>query len=273
MMREEQTQQDYIEPPGSMPGDTDSDQEILTNQLPDEQPQDTQTPMVTQETHGPYASAQKQETRPVSRCLLFFLVGLVVAGVVVALIGLFHLNLPGIGGSSHTQSSSSSDEIIKTTGSSLTASVCIKSSTPSTSTTNVNTGFTLFASSGCSSMIAASANSLCLIFPYNAGAAHKYILDVSNAAIDSKPYHLILGVAEYTGPTTYKDVQHISTGISEGATGNSFSWLYRSGSVTINNDERSGTVDMILQSASGGNTIHIVGNWVCGRQIKDTSSG
>jgi len=111
---------------------------------------------------------------------------------------------------------------------------------------------------------------LCLIFSNNADASHKYIFDISNAAIDSKSYHLVLGVAEYTGPATYNDAKHISVGMSEGSTGRNFSWLYRSGNVTINNDEQSGTMDVILESVNGGNTIHVVGDWACGRQIKNT---
>jgi hypothetical protein len=111
---------------------------------------------------------------------------------------------------------------------------------------------------------------LCLIFSNNADASHKYIFDVSNAAIDSKSYHLVLGVAEYTGPATYNDAKHVSVGLSEGSTGRNFSWLYRSGNVTINNDEQSGTMDVILESVNGGNTIHVVGDWACGRQIKNT---
>ena len=229
-----------------------------------------QTSLVTQETQSPYASAQKPESRPVSRCLLLLLAGLVViAGVVAALIGLVHLKIPGIGGSSNALSSSSSNEIIKTTGSSLTASICVKSSTPSTSGTTDGTGITLFASSGCSSVKAATANSSCLIFPYNTGASRKYIFDVSNVAIDSKSYHLVLGVVDYTRPTTYNDARHISIGLSEGSSGRNFSWLYRSGSVTINSDEQSGTMDVILQTVNGGNAIHVVGDWACGRQIKN----
>ena len=266
---EEQTQQDYLESTGSMPGDTDLGPEILAGQFPDDKHHYTQTSLVTQETQSPYASAQKPESRPVSRCLLFFLAGLVViAGIVAALIGLVHLKIPGIGGSSNALSSSSSNEIIKTTGSSLTASICVKSSTPSTSGTTDGTGITLFASSGCSSVMAATANSSCLIFPNNTGASHKYIFDVSNVAIDSKSYHLVLGVVDYTGPTTYNDARHISVGLSEGSSGRNFSWLYRSGSVTINSDEQSGTMDVILQTVNGGNAIHVVGDWACGRQIK-----
>src|SRR6266566_2806552 len=109
---EEQTQQDYLEPTSSMPGDTDLGPEIPTNQFPDEEPQYTQTPIAPQETQSPYASAQKSEARPASRCLLFFLAGfIVVVGVVVALMGLFHLNLQGIGGSSNAVSNSSDNEI------------------------------------------------------------------------------------------------------------------------------------------------------------------
>ena len=117
---------------------------------------------------------------------------------------------------------------------------------------------------------ATKANSTCLIFPYTTNASHKYIVDVSNAAIDSKTYHLVLGVVDYTGPTTYNDARHISVGLSEGSSGRNFSWLYRSGSVTIDNGEQSGTMDVILKAVNGGNTLHIVGNWACGRQTKST---
>ena len=268
---EQQTQRDHIETTSTIPGDPDPGREIPANQFLDEQPQYEQTPSGTQEALSPYDSRRRSGARPVSKCLLFFLAGLiVVAGIIAALIGLFHVNLPGIGGSSNNLSNSSINYIIKNTGSSLTASICVKSSTPTTTGTNGGTGFTLFASSGCSSVIAAPANALCLIFPYNSGASHKYIYDVSDAEIDSNPYHLVLGVTEYTGSATYNDAKHISVGISEGSTGRNFSWLYRSGNVTINKDEQSGTMDVILESVNGGNTIHVVGGWACGRQIKNT---
>jgi len=268
---EQQTQQDYLEPTNSMPSELDLRPEMPANQVIDEEPQFDYASSGTQEMQSPQGSAPRRGARPVSKCLLFFLAGIIVAaGVVVALMGLFHVNLPGTGGSSNALSSSSINETIKATGSSLTASICIKSSTSSTSGTSGGTGFTLFASSGCSSIVAATANSLCLIFSNNVGASHKYIFDVSNAAIDSKSYHLVLGVAEYTGPDTYNDAKHISVGMSEGSTGRNFSWLYRSGNVTINNDEQSGTMDVILESVNGGNTIHVVGDWACGRQIKNT---
>jgi zinc-ribbon domain len=269
--KEEELQQDYIEPSSSMPVDADSEPEIPTNQLLDDQSQYQQTQSVPQKSHSPYDSTQKRGSRPVSKCLLFFLAGLiVVVGVVAALIGLMHVNLSGIGGSSNALSSSSGNEIIKPTGSSLTASICVKPSTPSTSVTNEGTVFILFSSSGCSTVMASKANSSCLIFRYNTGAAHKFIFDVSNAAIDSKSYHLILGVVDYTGPTIYNDAGHVSVGLSEGSTGRNFSWLYRSGSVTINNDEQSGTMDVILVAVNGGSTLHVVGDWACGRQIKNT---
>jgi hypothetical protein len=69
---------------------------------------------------------------------------------------------------------------------------------------------------------------------------------------------------------TYSDANHISVGLSEGSTGRTFSWLYRSGNVTINNDEQSGTMDVILDAVNGGNTLHIVGDWACGSQMKNT---
>jgi hypothetical protein len=268
---EQQSQRDHFETTSSIPGDPDPGREMPANKFLDEQPQYEQTPSGTQESLSPYNSTRRSGARPVSKCLLLFLAGLiVVAGVIAALVGLFHVNLPGTGGSSTKLSNSSINYIIKSTGSSLTASICVKSSTPTTSGTNGGTGFTLFASSGCSTVIAAPANALCLIFPENTGASHKYIFDVSDAAIDSEPYHLVLGVAEYTGSATYNDAKHISVGISEGSTGQNFSWLYLSGNVTINKDEQSGTMDVILESVSGGNTIHVVGDWACGRQIKNT---
>jgi hypothetical protein len=268
---EEKIHQEYVEPTNLMPGDIDSDPEILAKQFPDELPQSTQTPIASQETQRPYTSAQKSAARPVSRCLLFSLVGLiVVVGIIVVLMGLFHLNILGFGGKSNAQSSSSDNEIINPNGSSLTASICIKTSTPSTSVKNKGSTFTIISSTGCSTVTASKANSSCLIFPNTAGASRKYIIDVSNASIDSKVYHLVLGVVDYSGPTTYNDANHISIGLSEGSTGRNFSWLYRSGSVIINNDEHSGTMDVILEAVGGGNALHIVGDWACGRQLKNS---
>jgi hypothetical protein len=268
---EQQTQRDHIEPTSSIPVDPDPGRELPANQFLEEQPLYEQTSPGTREALSPYDSTRRSGARSVSKCLLFFLAGLiVVAGVIAALIGLFHVDLPGTGGSSNALSSSSIHEIVKTTGSALTATICVKSSTPSTPGTSDGTGFTLFASTGCSPVIAATANASCLIFTENAGASHKYIFDVTGATIGSQPYHLVLGVAGYTGSATYNDAKHISVGISEGSTGRDFSWLYLSGNVTINNDEQSGTMDVILASVSGGNTIHVVGNWACGLQIKNT---
>src|SRR6266566_1304304 len=268
---EQQTQQDHLEPTSSMPGEVDPGPEMPAIQVIDEQPEYNHATSGTQEVQSPQGSASRRGARPVSKCLLIFLAGLiVVAGVVAALIGLFNLNLPGISKNSNAQSSSSNSDIIRSDGSSLTASICIKSSTSSTSGTSGGTGFTLFASSGCSSIVAAMANSLCLIFPNNAGTSHKYIFDVSNTTVDNKSYHMVLGVEEYTGPSTYNDARHVSIGLSDGSTGQNFSWLYRSGNVTINKDEQSGTMDVILGSVSSGNTLHVIGDWTCGRQIKNT---
>jgi zinc-ribbon domain len=241
------------------------------NDAEDEQSQSTQTATASQEMQSPYASAQKPKSRRVSRCLLFSLFGLIIiVGVVVAVMGLFHRNVPGFSGSSKAESSSTVNEIINPTGSSLTASICVNTSTPSTSATNSGSTFTLTSSSGCSTVIASKADSSCLIFPNTTAASHKFIVDVSNAAIDSNSYHLVLGIVDYTGPTTYNDARHISVGFSQGATGRTFSWLYHSGSVTVNSNEQSGIMDVILKAVSGGNTLHIVGNWVCGRQMKST---
>lgn len=248
-----------------------SKSEILANHLPVEQSDYTQTAIAPQVTQSSNTSDQKPKSQPVSRCLLFSLAGfIVIVGVVVALMGLFHLNIPGFGGSSNAQSSSFDNEIINPTGSSLTASICVNTSKPSTSVTNSGSTFTLSSSSGCSTVIASKANSSCLIFPNTTGSSHKYIVDVSNAAIDSNSYHLVLGVVDYTGPTTYTDAKHISVGFSQGSTGRNFSWLYHSGSVSINSGEQSGTMDVILKAVNGGNTLHIVGNWACGRQTKST---
>jgi hypothetical protein len=268
---EEQKHGEYFPSTSSIQDDTDSEPEVLENQSPDELSQYTQTPIVPQEIQSPYASAQKSGSRPVSRRLLFSLVGfIVILGVVAVLMGLFHQNILGFGGSSNVQSSSSNNVIINPTGTSLTASICVNASTPSTSATNQQSTFTLSSSSGCSTVIASKANSNCLIFPYTSGTPHKYIVDVSNAAIDSNSYHLVLGIVDFTGPTTYSDANHISVGLSEGSTGRNFSWLYRSGSVTINKDEQSGAMDVKLDAVNGGNTLHIVGDWACGSQMKNT---
>ncbi len=268
---EEQTYQGFHEPNNSIPGDTDFEPEVLADQFTVEQSQHSQTPIVPQETQRSDISAQKPESRPVSRCLLFSLAGfLVIVGVVVVLSGLFHLHFQGSGESSNVQSSSPNNEIIDPNGSSLTASICIKTSTPSTSVTNQESTFVLISSSGCSTVMASKSTSTCLIFAIPTVISHKYIFDVSNASIDSKSYHLILGIVDYTGPTIYNDARHISIGLSNGSTGRNFSWFYRSGSVTINNDEQSGTMNVILEAVNGGNTLHIIGNWACGHQMKNT---
>ena len=265
---EEQIDQEYVEPTKSMPNDADSEPEILVNQVRVDRPQDAHTPMTTQEAQRSNSSAQKSGSRPVSRCLLFSLAGLIVfVGVVVALMGLVHLNTLGFGGSSNAQSNSSDNVIINPNGSSLTASICVKTSTPST---NPGSTFVLISSSGCSTVTASKADSSCLIFPNASGASRKYIFDVSRASVESKSYHLVLGIVNYTGSTTYNDASHVSIGLSEGSTGRNFSWLYHSGSVIVNNDEQSGTMDVILEAVNGGNTIHIVGDWACGSQLKNT---
>jgi hypothetical protein len=251
--------------------DTSSETEILSNQLLADQSLSTQNPKSLHEMQNPHAPAQKPGSHPVSKCLLFSLVSLIaIIGVVAALIGLFHQNLPAFGGSSNVLSSSSNNEIIDPNGSSLTASVCINASTPSSNVTSQGSSFTLTSSTGCSNVVASRADSSCLIFPSGGSNSHKYIVDVSNAAIGSSPYHLILSVVDYTIPTMYSDAKHISIGLSEGSTGRSFSWFYRSGSIIVNHDERSGSMDVILVQGNGGNTLHVVGVWACGRQIKSS---
>ncbi len=255
----------------SMLVDSASEPEILTNQFPDDQPIPTQTPKSLQETQSPYASVQKPGKRPVSKCLLFSLTGMIViVGVVVTLLGLFRQNLPVFGASSNVLSSSSNNEIIDPAGSSLTASVCMNTSTPSSSATNQGSSFTLSSSTGCSNVVASKADSSCLIFLYGGGNSHKYIVDISNAAFGNSSYHLVLGIVDYALPAMYSDGQHISVGLSEGSTGRNFSWFYRSGSVTVNHDAQSGSMDIFLVDVNGGNTLHLVGEWACGRQIKNT---
>jgi len=95
-------------------------------------------------------------------------------------------------------------------------------------------------------------------------------VDISNASISSKPYHLVFSVVNYLVPTTYNDARHVTVGISEGSTGRNFSWFYRSGSISINNDEQSGTIDVILEEESGVNTLHLMGDWACGNEMKNT---
>ncbi len=253
-----------------MPDNKDLDPEVLTEHLPDEQPQFSQTPISRQATQSHYTAIQKSKSRTVLRGLLYSFAGLIViVGVLIALMSLLHLNIPGFGGSSDAQSNSSYSEINNPNGSSLTASICLNTSTPSTSDTNQSTTFVLTSSSGCSTITASKVGSTCVIFPNPTGASRKFIVDVSNAIIGSNAYHLVLGVVDYAGPATYNDAEHISLGLSESSTGRNFSWFYRSGTVSINKDEQSGTMDVILAEVNGGNILHIVGDWACGHQMKN----
>ena len=260
-----------VEQTDLMPDDVSSEPEILTNHISQEQPQLTQNPIAQQETQSPYVSVQKSKSRSGSRCLLFSLVALIILiGGLVVLMGMFHLNIPGFGGSSQAVSSSAYSEIINPKGSSLSASICVKTSTPSSSTSNQGSSFILNSSSGCSTVTASKTDSSCLIFPNPTGASHQFIVDVSNALIGSKPYHLVFSVVNYSVPTTYNDARHVTVGLSEGSTGRNFSWFYRSGSISINNDEQSGTIDVMLGEESGLNTLHIMGDWACGHEMKNT---
>ncbi len=269
---EQRTSHDNLGSTGSLPGDLEPEPEKYVDQPIGEHPHHAQTSSGKLEALSPVDASHRRgpTSRSIPKLLLILLAGIIVAaGVVAALIGLFQWHLPGTGSDSNTLSISSASETVRTSGPALTASICVKSSTPTTSGTSGGIGLTLFAASGCSSILADTASSLCLTFPSNSGASHTYIFDVSNATIDSKAYHLVLGIAEFTGPATYNDAMHITVGISEGSTGQNFSWLYHSGKVTINSDEQSGTMDVILESASGGNTIHVVGGWTCGHLIKN----
>ena len=261
--------------PGSIsstPRDLDPELETPANQLLDSDSQLDQSPPEKVGVISPRVSAQgtKPRSRFILQLLLFLLAFLIVAaGVAAALIGLFQIKLPGTRGATNALSSASDSEFVNSAGPSLNANICANSSTPSTPGTSSGISLTLLTTSGCSSFNSDIATSLCLIFPYNPGAFHRYILDVSNVTVDSKAYHVVLSLAQYAGATTYDDAEHITVGIGEGSTGRDFSWMYYSGNVTINSDELSGSLDVILASAVGGNTIHVVGGWTCGRLIKN----
>lgn len=258
-------------PTSSISADMSSEPEISSNQIPVDQSISTQTPKSLHETQNPHTSAQKSGTQPAARCLLLSLVGLLaIIGVVAALAGFFHQNLPAFGGNSKILSSSSNNGLIDPNGSSLTASVCMNASTPSSNGTNQGSNFTFASKTGCSNVVASNADSSCLIFPYGGANSHKYIVDVSNAAIGNSSYHLVLGVIDYTVPAMYSGAKQISIGLSEGSTDRNFSWFYRSGSITINHDERSGSIDVVLVTDKVGNTLRIVGVWACGHFIKST---
>lgn len=268
----EEEQLDNLGSTSKTPRHLDAETALPADQFLDARSQLDQTPSGKLEALSPRISTQgaKSRSRSIPKLLLILLTFLIVAaGVAAALIGLFDGNLPGTRGAANALPSSSDSEIVNTAGPSLNASICASSSTPSTPGTIGGISLTLSTTSGCSSFNSAIATSLCLIFPYNPGAFHRYILDVSNVTVDSKAYHLVLSLAQYTGATTYNDAVHITVGIGEGSTGRDFSWMYHAGNVTINSDEQSGTMDVILASASGGNTIHVVGIWTCGRLIKN----
>ena len=270
---EQRTPHDNLGSTGSLPGDLEPEPEKYVDQPIGEHYRHAQTPSGKLEALSPGDAAHRRgpKSRSIPKLLLILLAGIIVAaGVVTALIGLFQWHLPGTGSDSNSLSISSASETVRTSGPALTASICASTSTPSTPGTSDGISLTLSTTSGCSSFNSAIATSLCLIFPYNPGAFHRYILDVSNVTVDSKAYHLVLSLAQYTGSTTYNDAVHVTVGIGEGSTGRNFSWLYHSGNVTINSDEQSGTMDVILASQSSGNTIHVVSGWTCGRLIKNS---
>ena len=267
---EEQIPQQDVEQTDLTQEDESSEPEIHTNHISQEQSQLTLNPIAQRETQSPYVSVQKSKYRSGPRCLLFSLVALIILiGGLAVLMGMFHLNLPGFGDSAQAVSSSAYNEIINPTGSSLTVSICNNTSTPSSSSTQGST-FILNSSSGCSTVTASKTDSSCLIFPNPNHASHQFIVDVSNASIGSRPYHLVFSVVDYSGPTTYNNARHVTVGLSEGSTGRNFSWSYRSGSISINNDEQSGTMDVMLGEESGVNFLHINGDWACGHQMKNT---
>src|SRR5262249_52588171 len=174
----------------------------------------------------------KARSSSVSKVLVILLAVLfLAAGCMAALIGLFRWHLPGASGAASDSSSSSVSEMVNPAGQPLNATVCPGTPTPPTPVINGGIGLTGSPTSGCSSFRIATASSLCLIFPSNPGVLHRYILNVSNVTVDGKPYHLVLGIAEYTGSASYKDGDHVTVGIGEGSTGENFSWYYRSGEV------------------------------------------
>jgi hypothetical protein len=255
----------------SAPQDLDAEAELPASQFLDAHAQLDQTPSEKVEAISPLVPAQTMQPRSISipKLLPFLLaILIVVGGVAAALVGLFQGILPGTGRAADSLSNTSDSVHINTAGPSLNASICASSSTPSTPGTSSGISLIPTTTSGCSSFDSAIATSMCLIFPYNSNAFHRYILDVSNVTLDSKAYHMVLSLAQYAGATTYNDVVNITVGIGEGSTGRDFSWMYHSGNVSVNSDEQSGTMDVILASASGGNTIHVVGGWTCGRLIK-----
>jgi hypothetical protein len=263
--REEQTV--ILWSTSSAPQDLDAEAELPVSQFLDAHVQLDQTPSAKVVALSPLVPAQTMQprSRSIPKLLLFLLaILIVVGGVAAALAGLFQGILPGTRMAANSLSNASDSVHINTAGPSLNASICA-SSTPGTSS-----GISLIptTTSGCSSFDSAIATSMCLIFPYNSNAFHRYILDVANVTLDSKTYHMVLSLAQYAGATTYNDTVHITVGISEGPTGRDFSWMYHSGNVMVNSDEQSGTMDVILASASGKNTIHVVGGWTCGRLIK-----
>ena len=268
---EEQIHQQDVEQTNLMPEEVSSEPELIANHISQEQPPLIQNPMAQQATPSPNVTQQKSKSRSSSRCLLLSLVALsIFLGSIVVLMGMFHVHLPGFGGSSQAVSRSAYNEIINPTGSALTASICINTSTPSSSSLNQGSTFILDSSSGCSTVTASKTGSSCLIFPNPTSASHQFIVDVPNTSIGSKPYHLIFSVVDYSGPTTYSDARHLTVGLSQDPTGRNFSWFYRSGSISINNDEQSGTMDVMLGEESSVKFLHIHGDWACGHQMKNT---
>lgn len=267
--REEQTV--ILGSTSSAPQYLDAEAELPASQFLDAHAPLDQTSSEKVEALSPLVFAQTMQprSRSIPKLLLFLLaILIVVGGVAAALVGLFQGILPGTGRAATSQSNTSNSVHINTAGPSLNASICASSSAPSTPGTSSGISLIPTTTSGCSSFDSATATSMCLIFPYNSNAFHRYILDVSNVTLDSKAYHMVLSLAQYAGATTYNDVVHIAVGIGEGSTGRVFAWMYHSGNITVDSDEQSGTMDVILASASGGNTIHVVGGWTCGRLIK-----
>ncbi len=267
--REEQTV--ILGSTSSAPQYLDAEAELPASQFLDAHAQIDQTPSEKVEALSPLVFAQTMQprSRSIPKLLLFLLaILIVVGGVAAALVGLFQGILPGTGRAANSLSNASDSVHINTAGPSLNASICASSPAPSTPGTSSGISLIPTTTSGCSSFDSAIATSMCLIFPYNSHAFHRYILDVSNVTLDSKAYHMVLSLAQYAGATTYNDTVHITVGIGEGSIGRDFAWMYHSGNVTVNSDEQSGTLDVILASASGGNTIHVVGGWTCGRLIK-----
>jgi hypothetical protein len=78
-------------------------------------------------------------------------------------------------------------------------------------------------------------------------------------------YTFILITAAYTGPRTYTAnwVVALNVGDTASSTGNGWRSPF-TGTVTVNGDEMSGSVDALMNNNSNtSGTVHVTGNWMC----------